>query len=95
MVLPNGGNLHFCNLSGCGGLFTDGAPVTISGNLTSRQPPLRGTPERWLLQSAPVRAEAPNHGGQVMGALTAVAFPAVTVAVATPGWQPGRLAVTV
>jgi len=38
---------------------------------------------------------APDQGGQVMCALTAVAFPAVTVAVATPGWQPGRLAVTV
>jgi hypothetical protein len=42
-----------------------------------------------------VRALAPDHGGQVMCALTALAFPAVTVAVATPGWQPGRLAVTV
>ncbi len=36
-----------------------------------------------------------DHGGQVMGALTALTCPAVTVAVATPGWQPGRLAVMV
>ena len=42
-----------------------------------------------------VRALVADHGGQVMGALTGVAIPAVTVAVAMPGWQPGRLAVTV
>jgi hypothetical protein len=33
-VLPNGGNLHFYNLSGCAGLFTGGDPVTISGKLS-------------------------------------------------------------
>jgi hypothetical protein len=35
-VLPTGGNLHFYNLSGCAGLFTDGDPVTFSGNLSVR-----------------------------------------------------------
>jgi hypothetical protein len=35
-VLPNGGNLHFYNLSGCGGLFTAGDPVTMSGKLSAR-----------------------------------------------------------
>ena len=33
-VLPNGGNLHFYNLSGCAGLFTGGDPVTISGKFS-------------------------------------------------------------
>ena len=36
-----------------------------------------------------------DHGGQVIWALTAVATPAVTWAVAKPGWQPARLAMTV
>jgi hypothetical protein len=40
------------------------------------------------------RVLVPDHGGQLMRALTAVATPAVTVAVAVPGWQPGRLVVT-
>jgi hypothetical protein len=35
-VLPNGGNLHFYNLSGCAGLFTAGDPATISGKLSVR-----------------------------------------------------------
>jgi len=46
-------------------------------------------------RGTPVHVLGADQGGQVMCALTAVAFPAVTVAVATPGWQPGRLAVTV
>lgn len=33
-ALPNGGNLHFYNLSGCAGLLTGGGPVTISGKLS-------------------------------------------------------------
>ncbi len=49
----------------------------------------------WLSREGRVRARAPDHGGQVMCALTALTCPAVTLAVATPGWQPGRLAVTV
>jgi len=60
-------------------------------------------PSPWLAVGGPattrprgeVRPLVPDHGGQVMGALTAVANPAVTLAVAMPGWQPGRLAVTV
>jgi hypothetical protein len=36
-----------------------------------------------------------GHGGQVGWAWRAVAIPAVTTAVATAGWQPGRLAVMV
>jgi len=35
-VLPNGGNLHFYNLSGCGGLFIGGDRATISGKLSVR-----------------------------------------------------------
>jgi 2-methylaconitate cis-trans-isomerase PrpF len=35
-VLPNGGNLHFYNVSGCAGLFTAGDPATISGKLSVR-----------------------------------------------------------
>jgi len=35
-VLPHGGNLHFYNLSGCGGLFIGGDPATISGKLSVR-----------------------------------------------------------
>jgi hypothetical protein len=49
----------------------------------------------WLSREGRVRALAPDHGGQVMCALTALTCPAVTLAVAAPGWQPGRLAVTV
>src|SRR5690348_13394677 len=41
------------------------------------------------------RALVPDHGGQVIWALTAVASPAVTWAVAMPGWHPARLAMTV
>ena len=44
------------------------------------------------VSQAPLMA---GQGGQLMWALTAVATPAVTWAVATPGWQPGRLAVMV
>jgi hypothetical protein len=33
-ALPNGGNLHFYNVSGCGGLFSGGDPVAISGKLS-------------------------------------------------------------
>jgi len=42
----------------------------------------------WWLQvpSAPVS----GHGGQTTLAVTGVTCPAVTVAVATPGWQPER-----
>src|SRR5262249_40219080 len=35
-VFPNGGNLHFYNLSGCAGLFTAADPATISGKLSVR-----------------------------------------------------------
>ena len=60
-------------------------------------------PSPWLAVGGPattrprgeVRPLVPDHGGQVIGSLTAVANPAVTLAVAMPGWQPGRLAVTV
>jgi hypothetical protein len=35
-VLPNRGNLHFYNLSGCAGLFATGDPATFSGKLSVR-----------------------------------------------------------
>ena len=35
-VFPNRGNLHFYNVSGCGGLFTAGDPASISGKLSVR-----------------------------------------------------------
>jgi hypothetical protein len=35
-VLPHGGNLHFYNLSGCGGLSIGGDPATLSGKLSVR-----------------------------------------------------------
>jgi hypothetical protein len=40
-------------------------------------------------------ARVPGYDGQVGWARRVVAIPAVTTAVATPGWQPGRLAVMV
>jgi hypothetical protein len=39
-------------------------------------------------------AEPGDHPGQLIRDLTAVAYPALTWAVATPGGQPGTLAVT-
>lgn len=33
-VLPNGGNLHFYRIRGCGALFITGDPVTIGGKLS-------------------------------------------------------------